>query len=150
MVAAGLADLDGLGIVFGKEAYWDYHHILGHNLLFGLVLCGILTIWSYRRVKAFCVYLTLFHVHLLMDYVGSGPGWGIPYFWPLNRHLFECPFVWEFFSWQNLTAALAFILWTVVLIVVSRRTPLESVMPSLDRQIVALAQKAAGKKPSRP
>jgi len=32
MIAASAADLDGLGILFGQEAYWRYHHTLGHNL----------------------------------------------------------------------------------------------------------------------
>ena len=32
MLAASLADVDGLSRVLGQEAYWKYHHTLGHNL----------------------------------------------------------------------------------------------------------------------
>ena len=36
---------------------------------------------------------------------------------------------------------MAFLVWTVVIVYVKRRTPLEVLMPSLDRQLVALATK---------
>jgi hypothetical protein len=31
MIAATAADLDGLSILFGQNAYWDYHHVVCHN-----------------------------------------------------------------------------------------------------------------------
>ena len=65
MLAASLADLDGLSIVAGQEAYWDYHHTLGHNLAFGVTLCAALAAFSTRRLLGFAVYLLLFHLHLV-------------------------------------------------------------------------------------
>ena len=138
MLAASLADLDGLGIVFGREAYWDYHHGLGHNGLYGLVLCALLTVFTRRGTRGlgFIVYLALFHLHLLMDYYGSGPGWGIPYLWPVSGRQWQRADAWAFYSWQNISAAGAMVAWTVRIIFSRRRTPLEAVMPKLDRQLV--------------
>jgi|ERR1051326_6356312 hypothetical protein len=76
MLAASLPDLDGLGILTGQEAYWEYHHVVGHNLPAALLVAGILTFFSTNRRKVFWVYLGLFHLHLVLDYFGSGPGWG--------------------------------------------------------------------------
>ena len=136
MIAASIADLDGLGIIAGQEAYWNYHHKLCHNLAFGLASCILLAILSRARLMVFALYLALFHLHLAMDFFGSGPGWSIYYLWPLphgtwdNRH-----WSWEFSSWQNITTALLLLLWTVGIAVRLGRTPLEVPMPRLDRQL---------------
>ena len=67
VVAAAIPDLDGLGLLAvpfaGSHFYERYHHVLGHNLTFAVIAC--------------LAYFALFHLHLLMDYYGSGPGWGI-------------------------------------------------------------------------
>ena len=84
MIAAGAADIDGLGIVVSQELYWDYHHKLGHCAAFGLLLAGALAAFSTRRALAFGTYLLLFHLHLVLDYYGSGPGWPIYYLWPVS------------------------------------------------------------------
>jgi hypothetical protein len=136
MLAAGLADLDGLGIVFGQNVYWDYHHRLGHNLPYGLLLCATLAAFASRRVLAFAVFLALYHLHLLMDYYGSGPGWGIPYLWPLSRREWRNDDAWPFYSWQNLSTFAALLLWTLWIARRHGRTPLEAIMPGLDRQLV--------------
>lgn len=139
-IAAGaLADLDGLGILFGYEFYWKYHHVLCHNLAFGVAMAAGLAWFCSSRWKAFGAFLLIFHLHLLMDFFGSGEGWGIPYFWPLWERNFVNPYGWPFTSRQNLAAAGFFILWTVRLIFSRRRTFFETIMPGLDRQIVELA-----------
>jgi len=137
MIAASIADLDGLSILAGQEAYWNWHHRLCHNLPFGLLACIILALVSRARLPVFFLYLGLFHLHLLMDVFGSGPGWPIYYFWPFsnwiidNRHL-----SWEFYSWQNISIAIPFFVWTVGIAIYKGRTPLEVPMPRLDRQLV--------------
>ena len=144
MLASSLADLDGLGIVFGEEAYWDYHHRLGHNLPFGLLLCLALTAFSTRglRLLGFVVYFVVFHLHLVMDYYGSGPGWGIPYLWPFSQTEWRRADPWPFYSWQNITAAIVTIAWAVVIARRQGRTPLEAMMPNLDRQLVGMIRTA--------
>lgn len=145
MLAAALPDLDGLSRAFGEEAYWDYHHVVGHNLAFGLVLSAALTAFSTHRTLAFAAYVALFHLHLVMDYYGSGPGWGIAYLWPFSQREARNPHAWPFYSWQNLSTAGVFVAWTFVLIPLKGRTPLERVMPSLDRQLVDRIRRRPGR-----
>jgi hypothetical protein len=142
IAAAGLADLDGLGILLGPVAYWKYHHLISHNLLFGVLLSAVLARLCEKRGRAFGVFLLLFHLHLVMDSFGSGEEWVIRYFWPFWDWEFANPYGWEFYSWQNLSAGGLFVLWTVVLIYTRRRTFFEWMMPNLDRQIVQTADKA--------
>jgi hypothetical protein len=138
MVAAAGADFDGLGILFGQEAYWKYHHVVGHNLLFGILLSFALVRISSSRIRVFWVFLGLFHLHLIMDFFGSGPGWPIAYFWPLSWHSWDNRrWSWPFYSWQNMSAAAVLVAWTIAIAVRQGRTPLERLMPSLDRQLVA-------------
>jgi membrane-bound metal-dependent hydrolase YbcI (DUF457 family) len=153
MLAASLADLDGLGILLGQEVYWDYHHKLGHNLLYGVVLCAALAAFATGRALAFAVCLGLYHLHLLMDYFGSGPGWGIPYLWPFSPREWRSENAWPFYSWQNITAFAALLIWTLWIARRLGRTPLESIMPKLDRQLVAAARrgiKAGAPSPAAP
>jgi hypothetical protein len=137
MIAASAADVDGLGILFGQETYWNYHHKLAHNLAFGLLICLILTFISRGKPLMFILLLALFHLHLLMDFFGSGPGWPIFYFWPASAHAWDNRWwSWEFYSWQNITAAALLFFWMIAIANVCCRTPLELLMPSLDRQLV--------------
>lgn len=141
MLAASLPDVDGLSILAGQEAYWDYHHTLGHNLLFGIVLCFVLACLSSHRLLSLIIYLALFHLHLVLDYFGSGPGWGIPYLWPFRHWLWMRRDAWPFYSWQNVTTAVALVAWTLWIARRQGRTPLEALMPRLDRQLVALPRR---------
>ena len=136
MIAASAADVDGLGIIVSYDAYAAYHHVLAHNLPFGVVVSALLAAYSTHRKKAFWLYLGLFHLHLILDYFGSGPGWGIDYFWPFSRWKIINPYAWEFASWQNFCAAAFFLLWTIIIAFRAGRTPLEFPMPELDRKIV--------------
>ena len=136
MIAAAAADLDGLGILVSYDAYAAYHHVLGHNLLFGIIVPALLTTFSTHRRKAFWLFLGLFPLHLILDYFGSGPGWGICYLWPFSNWVILNPHAWEFVSWQNIFAAACFLLWIVVTAIKAGRTPLELPMPVLDQKMV--------------
>lgn len=140
MIAAAAHDLDGLGIIVSQEMYWDYHHKLGHCAAFGVLLSLGLAAFSTHRLLAFATYLALFHLHLVLDYLGSGPGWPLYYYWPLSDAEWLNPRAWPFFSWQNIGTAFAMIAWTVVIMFRRRRTPLELLMPSLDRKAIAWVQ----------
>lgn len=143
MIAATAADVDGLGILISGDLYRAYHHILGHNLFFALLVSITLALFS-RPLITLWVYLLLAHLHLVMDYFGSGPLWDIYYLWPVSRWRVRFDGAWEFFSWQNITVAAVFLVWTIVIAVRCRRTPLEVLMPSLDRQLVELIDRKAG------
>ena len=138
MVAAAVADVDGIGKIISENLYQDLHHKLGHNVFFAIVVSIVLTIFSTHRVKAFALYLLLTHVHLLLDYYGSGPGWPIWYLWPVNDFKFKNENAWEFFSWQNISAGYGMVALTFFLSWKHRRTPLEFVMPSLDHKLVTM------------
>ncbi len=146
MIAASAPDLDGLGIIGGMETYVAWHHLLGHNLLFAVLCAAILTFWSTNRARAFGLYFALAHLHFVMDYYGSGPGWGIPYGWPFSSRVWLNPASWDLFSWQNSVAAGLCLLWCLAIARWQKRTPFENLMPSLDRQLVALAGK--GRRPA--
>jgi hypothetical protein len=141
MVAATAPDLDGLALLAGREAFETYHHVVGHNLLFGLVVAALVAAGSTNRRTMALLSFGLFHLHLVMDSFGSGRDWGIAYLWPLVQAEWVNPWRWGFFSWQNLVAAYGLVLVTIVIAIRQGRTPLETVTPSLDRQLVALARR---------
>lgn len=140
MIAATIPDLDGVTWFAGQEMYWRTHHVLGHNLPFALVAAGVLTALSTRRLLVFPLYLALFHLHLLMDYWGSGPLWPIYYFYPFSTMKWVNPDGWNLFSWQNITAAALLLAWTAWIARRQGRTPLELLAPRLDRLLVAKAR----------
>ncbi len=136
MVASSAADLDGLGLLVGRDYYERYHHVIGHNLLVGVALTGILTAFSTHRLRAGLLYLGLFHLHLVLDYFGSGPGWTISYLWPFSDIELEYANAWSLTSWQNFVVGTFFLIWMIVIVVRRGRTPLEVILPSLDAKIV--------------
>jgi inner membrane protein len=144
MIAASAADVDAVSRVFGEEAYWDWHHVAGHNLLFAVLLAAGLAVFSRHRLKALLVYLALAHLHLVLDYFGSGPGWAIRYGWPLFQWDWQNAEAWEFSAWQNRVAALVLLVWVLGIAVVRGRTPVELLTPDLDRRIVARLRRWVG------
>ncbi len=141
MAAATAPDLDGLAIVAGRDAFETYHHVVGYNLFFGVLVAAVLVAWSSHKGTMAVLALGLFHLHLVMDSFGSGCDWGISYLWPLVQREWVNPWRWEFFSWQNLVAAYGLVLVTILIAIRQGRTPLEAIAPSLDRQLVGLARR---------
>jgi inner membrane protein len=144
MIATSIADLDGLSILFGQEAYWNWHHKLCHNLAFAVLISTVLTIWSSSRFFGFVVYLAFAHLHLVLDYFGSGPGWPLYYLWPFSSDYIVNRNAWEFYSWQNITAAAVLFVLTLFIAVRCGRTPLENIMPNLDKEIVRWLRRRVG------
>ncbi len=106
MTLSGVApDVDGLGIIAELATvntkaplYWwkTYHHVLCHNLCFGLILVLVVAFLSMRRWVTALLALLAFHLHLLCDLVGSqGPDgyqWPIPYLLPFSD---RCQLAWD-------------------------------------------------------
>ncbi len=136
MLAASIADIDGVGVFFGTEYYFRYHHILAHNLFFAIVVAGILSFYSMPRGRAAVVYTGAFMLHLLMDSFGSGEGWGLALLWPLSDHKFLNSYAWDFRAWQNMLALFGVVIWTLGIAIFRGHTPLECVAPKLDRLLV--------------
>jgi hypothetical protein len=110
-----IPDLDGLGIVAEvltkNTAYpllwWsDYHHILGHNIGFALLVLLLATWFSTHRVLTAVLAFISFHVHLLADLVGSrspaGYQWPIPYLLPFSSSWqLTWSGQWQLNAWPN-------------------------------------------------
>ena len=136
MLASIAPDIDGIGRIYSEDAFFTWHHVAAHNLVFAALISGTLAAFSTHRIKALILYFVFVHLHLLMDFLGSGPGWGIVYFWPFSKWSAINPYAWPFFSWENLSLAAVFFLWVLAIAIWDGRTPLEAIMPSLDRQLV--------------
>jgi inner membrane protein len=125
--ASVIPDLDGLGLiadlVSGDTAagyYWytRFHHVVGHNLVFGLLITAAACAAARRRYVTALLCLVAFHLHLAGDLIGSkGPGdsfWTIPYLWPFSGREWLWEGQWMLNAWPNvaITAALLFLtLW---------------------------------------
>lgn len=127
---AGVApDLDGLGLIAELATanaartlawYSDYHHVLGHNLLFALAVT--LLAWSLARRRAATATLAFlaFHLHLLGDLAGSrgadGYQWPLPYLWPFSDAVqLTWSGQWMLGAWQNTVLTVVLVLATVYL-----------------------------------
>ena len=98
-LAAVAPDIDGLGIIAEittesspNPVYWwsEYHHVLCHNIGFGILLAVTVALLAVRRTKAVCLTVLVFHLHLFADLIGArGPDgyqWPIPYLLPFSDH----------------------------------------------------------------
>ncbi len=118
---AGIApDLDGIGLLWDMVSYqpgqpltlWSrFHHVLGHNVTFGLTLAVMACLLATRRTMTFVAVSIVFHLHLLCDLLGSrGPDeiWSIPYLLPFSRSWnFAWANQWPLNSWQNVAITVA-------------------------------------------
>jgi hypothetical protein len=113
--ASVVPDIDGLGIIAEKltqnsrhPLYWwsDYHHVLGHNLGFALLVSTIAAIFVNQKIKTTLLVFLSFHLHLLADLVGArgpdGDQWPIPYLLPFsNRWQLTWSGQWALNAWPN-------------------------------------------------
>ncbi len=134
MLVASLPDLDGFGRFVSQEMYEQWHHVLGHNLAYGLLLALACTGLVRRewRVRFFPLLLGLFHVHLVMDYYGSGPGWGLAYWWPFSDLMWEYKDAWSHIGWQNYVVLGALMVWAGGIALWKGCTPFELLTPGLE------------------
>jgi inner membrane protein len=96
-IAAVIPDLDGLGMIAETATkntahpllWWSqYHHVLGHNVLFAVACTCAAFALTGRRWRTAALACLSFHLHLLGDIVGArgpdGDQWPIPYLWPFS------------------------------------------------------------------
>lgn len=141
MLISVFPDVDGLGVILDERYYLEYHHVLAHNLWIGILISAILSQFSEKKFWAYCVYLASFHLHLFLDFLGSGPGWGIYYLWPVGPQYFANPLVWDLQSWQNTAFLVFYILLTMFFAAKQKRGPLEVIAPRLDAKFVQFSKK---------
>jgi len=152
-VAGILPDLDGFGIVAEKAtlaAGWDepllwwteYHHVICHNLGFGLVVAaGAAWAAKGRRALVGALALVSVHLHLLGDLVGAkGPEgylWPIPYLLPFSDAWeWSWSGAWQLNAWPNIALTVV-LLATMFRVAWARgRSPLELVSARADAGFV--------------
>ena len=110
---AGISpDLDGLGLIvdrfLGNTTYYeDFHHYVGHcgiaAIIISIAAAGFAKM---QKLKVFLLSLTVFHLHILCDVIGSkgsdGYQWPIYYLYPFDKSFgIIWQGQWELNAWQN-------------------------------------------------
>ena len=135
-VAAVAPDLDGVGLLVSEELYVEWHHRLAHGAIFAVVTAVFVgAVCRSRRAAALAVLA--FHSHVVMDLVGSGPGWPILYWYPFDHTEWLPSWQWDLASWQNSLFGLATVLLCLGMALRVRRTPVELFSPRADSRVVA-------------
>jgi hypothetical protein len=150
--ASVVPDIDGLGIVAEKLTqnsrhpllWWsEYHHVLGHNLGFALVVVALAAGFAKQKIKVALLVLVSFHLHLLADLAGArgpdGEQWPIPYLLPFsNRVQLTWSGQWALNAWPNL-AITAVLLGAAVWLARTRGfSPLELFSAKADAAVVGV------------
>lgn len=145
-LASVVPDADGLGIVVEKLTqnsahplnWWsDYHHVLGHNLGFALVVTIIAAIFAEQKLTTSLLVFLSFHLHLLADLVGArgpdGDQWPIPYLLPFSNKLqLTWSGQWALNAWPNFVITGALIALTILLARRRGFSPLEMISRKAD------------------
>ena len=158
-IAGVIPDVDGAGIILDwflppgmPSLYVKYHHVLGHNILAGLILCVLTACFSKPGIITALLVFLSFHIHLLGDLAGSmGPD---GYKWPIHYLL---PFSdawqlawggqWELNAWPNF--AITFVAGFIMFYTAWKRgiSPLEIVSVKANDTFVNILRKRFGKPP---
>lgn len=153
-LAGLIPDIDGLGIAAEKltlhseqPLYWYalYHHVLAHNLAFGVVVTVGAAVLARARLKTAVLVLTSFHLHLLADLVGSrgpdGSSWPLRYLWPLDGLELSWQGQWAFNAWPNFVITLVLLGWLFHVAAGRGHSPLELISRRADAAFCATARR---------
>jgi inner membrane protein len=154
-LAGVVPDIDGLGVIaeiltehttFPLLWYSKYHHVLCHNLAFGLLLAVTVILFGVRRWMTAFLVLMVFHLHLLGDLVGSrGPDdyqWPIPYLFPFSdRWQLTWAGQWELNAWPNFLITALLLAATIYIAWKKGCSPLEMVSKRADAAFVSILRK---------
>ncbi len=151
LTALSLApDLDGLGLIVSDDLYVAWHHRLTHGLIAACAL-PLLAWVGTRSWRVAAMTLVAFHVHLLADLAGSGPGWPIFYLWPWSEVGYLPTWQWDLASWPNAVIGLAITFASLSAAWWAGRTPVEVLSVRADRRVVeALRRRIGGGSTSAP
>jgi hypothetical protein len=140
-----LPDLDGLTLLAGEDAYGKWHHVLTHGIFSALIISGVLALFARRKLAVFGLALAAFHLHLLCDLAGSGPGWPIHYLWPLSSEEIMWSGQWNLASWQNSVIGLSATIAVLACAIPFGRTAVEIFSLKADSAVVTTLRKRFGK-----
>lgn len=139
-LAGAAADLDGLSLLGGGDAYYRYHHILFHNLGSLLVIVALAGLLFWRRPWVWLLISFSFGMHVVEDYF-TVP-WDMRPWRPfantvvnLSQHVpgWVVQYVFQSVAMAGIVAM------TVWIYLRYRRTPIEIISPALDRLILNYA-----------
>jgi inner membrane protein len=151
-LASVVPDMDGLGIIAERLTqnsphplnWWsDYHHVLGHNVGFAILVATIAAIFAKQRIKVTLLVLLSFHLHLLADLVGArgpdGDQWPVPYLLPFsNKWQLTWSGQWALNAWPNIVITAALIGTAVLLACRRGFSPLEMFSKKADAVLIAV------------
>lgn len=135
-LAAVLPDLDGAGLLISEELYIEWHHRLAHGIGAAVVVAVVCAALGRPRWLTALLGVVAFHSHVVMDLMGSGPGWPILYWWPWSTTEWLPSWQWDLASWQNSVFGLATIVVCLAVGVVAGRTPVELFSVRADARVV--------------
>ena len=154
-LAGVIPDVDGLGLIAEIATrnsshplnWWsDYHHVLGHNIGFCLLVTAIGYAIATRRWLTAGLVCLSFHLHLLGDLVGArgpdGHQWPIPYLQPFsNAWQWTWSGQWALNGWPNFVITMAALAITFYWAWKRGYSPLEMISSRADRVLVAALRK---------
>ena len=154
-LAGVVPDIDGLGLfaeILTEQTsspllwYSKYHHVMCHNIGFGLLLAVTAALFSVRRWMTGFLVLVVFHLHLLGDLVGSrGPDdyqWPISYLSPFsNTWKLIWTGQWELNAWPDVLITMLLLTATIYIGWKNDRSPLEMVSKRADAAFVSILRK---------
>ena len=149
-LAGVVPDIDGAGLIIDVFSHgsdqplqlWSmYHHILGHNIGFGLLLVIVTFALSTQRWATSLLVFMSFHLHLLCDLLGSkGPDgyqWPIPYLFPFSdAWQWTWAYQWQLNAWPNFAITIFTILLILFFSWKNGLSPLEIVSLKANRSFV--------------
>lgn len=156
---AGISpDIDGVGIVVelvtrhtDQPLLWwtKYHHVIGHNLTFGLIVFMAAVAIAKKRLLTASLAVFAFHLHLFCDLIGSrgpeGYQWPIPYLYPyLNDLELAWTGQWALNAWPNILFTIILMTFTVYLAWKRGFSPLEIISKRVDGAVVQTFRKRFG------
>ena len=138
-LAAVVPDLDGFGLpieILTRNSahpltWWsDYHHILGHNLGFALLVTAVAAALARRKSLTALLVFGAFHLHLFCDLIGArgpdGHQWPIPYLLPFSsKWQWVWSGQWALNAWPNFVLTFIFLAATLYLAWKNCYSPLE-------------------------
>lgn len=137
-LAGVVADIDGLGAVFGVEMYHRFHHTFAHNVFAGAFIVAAIGVAAVSRLKTAALAALAYALHLLCDAMGSGYGWEVKPLWPLSDGVLKVPdfALWEFMSWPHAAVSVACFVAICFVAVRRGRSPVEVVSLKWDAAVV--------------
>lgn len=146
-LAGVVPDVDGLSLLGGVEAYSKWHHVLTHGLVAATVCAVLFGALAKRRLVVGATSFAAFHLHLLCDLAGSGPGWPITYLAPFSRTETMWSGQWNLASWQNSVIGLGATLVVLACALPFGRTLVEAFSVKADQKVVAALRARFSRRP---